>query len=391
MNNLRHTALKQIYNHQAAPKLPKSYTLSDTFGKDTLSHEDLKRLLPSSIYNRYRETSSKQDPLTREIVDSIAQVVLHWAIERRVTHYAHWFHPLTGATAEKHDALFDFQQRIEQLDGRELLQQEPDASSFPSGGIRSTFEARGYTVWDSSSPFFIWNGTLCIPTIFISYTSEALDEKVPLIKSQQALQQAALPVCQLFNPNVRTVTPMVGWEQEFFVVDRALYQARPDLMMAKRTLFGQLPARGQQLEDHYFGPITPRIINFLKAVEYQAHCIGIPLRTRHNEVAPAQYEFAPMFESANVATDHNQILRDVMEKVSIEHHLCVIFHEKPFLGFNGNGKHCNWSLATDQGVNLFDPVGESQEQFLLFFYSHSMRFSRMLSCCYLVFVLLVMI
>ena len=327
------------------------------------------KLLPSSLYEEFRATVARDERLTSSLSNAIAATVLHWAMERGATHYAHWFHPLTGLTAEKHDAFFDSRKKIEHLAGAEFMQQESDASSFPSGGIRNTFEARGYTAWDSTAPFFVWRGTLCIPTVFISYNGEALDEKTPLLKSMRVLEEAALPLCRLFDSDARSIVPMVGWEQEFFVVDRSLYLARPDLVMTSRTLFGHIPARGQQLEDHYFCPITPRVRSFMREVEEECYRIGIPLRTRHNEVAPAQYEFAPMFEPAHIAMDHNQMLRDVMERIAVKHRFCTLFHEKPFAKFNGNGKHCNWSLFTDKGVNLMSPSGDLKGNmlFMLFF------------------------
>jgi len=289
-------------------------------------------------------------------------------MNKGITHFTHWFQPLTGATAEKHDAFYDPQKGIENLKGSELVQQEPDASSFPSGGIRSTFEARGYTAWDPSSPIFIYGSTLCIPTIFVSYTGEALDYKAPLLKALEAVDNAATQVCRIFDRNVNNVQASLGWEQEYFVVDKALYDARPDLLLAGRTVFGHNPARGQQLDDHYFGAIPPRIYDFMKDVEIHAHQVGIPLRTRHNEVAPSQFEAAPMFGPVNVATDQNQLLKDLMDRVADHHGLKVLFHEKPFAGLNGSGKHNNWSLMTDTGVNLFQPTSSARENlmFLVF-------------------------
>ena len=289
-------------------------------------------------------------------------------MNKGITHFTHWFQPLTGATAEKHDAFYDPQKGIENLKGSELVQQEPDASSFPSGGIRSTFEARGYTAWDPSSPIFIYGSTLCIPTIFVSYTGEALDYKAPLLKALEAVDHAATQVCKIFDRNVNNVQASLGWEQEYFVVDKALYDARPDLLLAGRTVFGHNPARGQQLDDHYFGAIPPRIYDFMKDVEIHAHQVGIPLRTRHNEVAPSQFEAAPMYGPVNVATDQNQLLKDLMDRVADHHGLKVLFHEKPFAGLNGSGKHNNWSLMTDTGVNLFQPTSSARENlmFLVF-------------------------
>ena len=292
-------------------------------------------------------------------------------MNKGITHFTHWFQPLTGATAEKHDAFYDPQKGIENLKGSELVQQEPDASSFPNGGIRSTFEARGYTAWDPSSPIFIYGSTLCIPTIFVAFTGEALDYKAPLLKALDAVDKAATKVCRIFDRNVSRVTASLGWEQEYFVVDKALYDARPDLVLAGRTVFGHNPARGQQLDDHYFGAIPTRIYDFMKDMEIHAHQVGIPLRTRHNEVAPSQFEAAPMFGPVNVATDQNQLLKDLMNRVADVHGLKVLFHEKPFAGLNGSGKHNNWSLVTDTGVNLYQPTSSARENlmFLVFLIS----------------------
>lgn len=311
-----------------------------------------------------------------DLADAVAAGMKSWAIDKGATHYTHWFQPLTGLTAEKHDAFFDLTsdgRAIEKFKGSELAQQEPDASSLPSGGIRSTFEARGYTAWDPSSPAFIMeiNGsrTLCIPTVFISYTGESLDYKTPLLKSLQALDRAATSVCQYFDRDVNRVMATLGIEQEYFVVDKALYYARPDLVACGRTLFGHMPARGQQLEDHYFGSIPPRVRAFMLDFETEALKLGIPIRTRHNEVAPAQFECAATFEEANLAVDHNLLLMDVMEKVADRHNLKVLFHEKPFAGVNGSGKHNNWSMMTNTGVNLLAPSTKPREnlRFLAFF------------------------
>jgi glutamine synthetase len=285
------------------------------------------------------------------------------------THFTHWFQPMTGGTAEKHDSFFDAVAGIEKFKGSELVQQEPDASSFPSGGIRSTFEARGYTAWDPTSPMFLYGKTLCIPTVFVSYTGETLDTKAPLLKALKAVDLAATQVCQLFDKDIQHVTASLGAEQEYFVVDKALYNARPDLVMAGRSVFGHSPARGQQLEDHYFGSIPSRIYDFMKDFEIEAWKLGIPVRTRHNEVAPSQFEVAPLFEEVNVANDHNQLMMDVMDRVASKHELKVLFHEKPFAGLNGTGKHNNWSLITDTGVNLYAPTSSARDNllFLTFF------------------------
>lgn len=328
----------------------------------------MKESLAPSVYKKVMEAiekGSKIDPATAEEVASAVRV---WALSKSVTHYTHWFQPLTGSTAEKHDAFFDAHAGIEKFKGSALVQQEPDASSFPHGGIRSTFEARGYTAWDPSSPIFIFDKTLCIPTIFVSYTGEALDYKTPLLKSMEAINAAAVEVCQLFDRNVKKVTPSLGVEQEYFVIDKALFATRPDLVMAGRTVFGHNPARGQQLEDHYFGSIPTRVKDFMVDFEIEAHKLGIPVSTRHNEVAPGQFEVAPLFEEINKAVDHNQLLMDLMDKVAEKHNLKVLFHEKPFAGVNGSGKHNNWSLITDTGVNLFQPSNSAREnlQFLTF-------------------------
>ncbi len=328
----------------------------------------MKESLAPSVYKKVMEAiekGSKIDPATAEEVASAVRV---WALSKSVTHYTHWFQPLTGSTAEKHDAFFDAHAGIEKFKGSALVQQEPDASSFPHGGIRSTFEARGYTAWDPSSPIFIFDKTLCIPTIFVSYTGEALDYKTPLLKSMEAINAAAVEVCQLFDRNVKKVTPSLGVEQEYFVIDKALFATRPDLVMSGRTVFGHNPARGQQLEDHYFGSIPTRVKDFMVDFEIEAHKLGIPVSTRHNEVAPGQFEVAPLFEEINKAVDHNQLLMDLMDKVAEKHNLKVLFHEKPFAGVNGSGKHNNWSLITDTGVNLFQPSNSAREnlQFLTF-------------------------
>jgi glutamine synthetase len=290
-------------------------------------------------------------------------------MSKGASHFTHWFQPLTGGTAEKHDSFFDALSGIEKFKGSELVQQEPDASSFPSGGIRSTFEARGYTAWDPTSPMFLYGNTLSIPTVYVSYTGETLDVKAPLLRALKAVDIAATRVCQLFDKDIQHVTASLGPEQEYFVVDQALFDARPDLVMAGRTVFGHAPARGQQMEDHYFGSIPPRVYDFMKDFEIEAWKLGIPVRTRHNEVAPSQFEVAPLFEEVNVANDHNQLMMDIMQRVANRHNLKVLFHEKPFDGLNGTGKHNNWSLITDTGVNLFAPTSSARDNlmFLTFF------------------------
>ena len=294
-----------------------------------------------------------------------------WALSKGATHYTHWFQPLTGSTAEKHDAFFETIDggAMEKFDGGQLVQQEPDASSFPNGGIRNTFEARGYTAWDPTSPAFIYGTTLCIPTVFVAYTGEALDNKAPLLRALQAVDTAATSVCKYFDKNVTKVNATLGWEQEYFLIDTALAAARPDIMMTGRALLGHAPAKGQQLDDHYFGSIPTRVLNFMRDLEHECMLLGIPVKTRHNEVAPNQFELAPIFEEANLAVDHNSLLMDVMEKVSQRHKFKVLFHEKPFAGINGSGKHNNWSLSTNTGVNLLSPGKTPMKnlQFLTFF------------------------
>lgn len=356
---------------QARPRIhvtPPSSKISDYFGTNVFGTQQMKETLAPSVFKKVMEAidkGSKIDPATAE---EIASAVKTWAIGKGVTHYTHWFQPLTGTTAEKHDSFFDMYAGMEKFKGSALVQQEPDASSFPNGGIRSTFEARGYTAWDPSSPIFVFEKTLCIPTIFVSYTGEALDYKTPLLKSMESINEAAVAICQLFDRDVRKVSPSLGIEQEYFVIDKALYAARPDLVMAGRSVFGHTPARGQQLEDHYFGTIPTRVKDFMMDFEVEAHKLGIPVSTRHNEVAPGQFEVAPIFEEINKANDHNQLLMDVMDKVAEKHGFKVLFHEKPFAGVNGSGKHNNWSLITDTGVNLFQPSNSAREnlQFLVF-------------------------
>ena len=368
MATLRQSALAMV---QARPRLsvaPPSSKISDYFGSNVFGTQQMKETLAPSVFKKVMEAvdkGSKIDPATAE---EIASAVKTWAIGKGVTHYTHWFQPLTGSTAEKHDSFFDMYAGMEKFKGSALVQQEPDASSFPNGGIRSTFEARGYTAWDPSSPIFVFEKTLCIPTIFVSYTGEALDYKTPLLKSMESINEAAVAICQLFDRDVRKVSPSLGIEQEYFVIDKALYAARPDLVMAGRSVFGHTPARGQQLEDHYFGTIPTRVKDFMMDFEVEAHKLGIPVSTRHNEVAPGQFEVAPIFEEINKANDHNQLLMDVMDKVAEKHGFKVLFHEKPFAGVNGSGKHNNWSLITDTGVNLFQPSNSAREnlQFLVF-------------------------
>ncbi len=346
--------------------------VSQYFGANVFGIDAMREFLSEEGFVTVKEAMEKGVTIDRKIADQVAACMKAWAQSKGVTHFTHWFQPLTGNTAEKHDGFFEpigGGRAIERFSGSQLVQQEPDASSFPNGGVRSTFEARGYTAWDPTSPAFIWGNTLCIPTIFVSYTGEALDYKTPLLKSLSALDKAATEVCQYFDKNVTKVIGTLGWEQEYFLIDAALYNIRFDLQQTGRTLFGHAPAKGQQLEDHYWGSIPERVLAFMKDFEYESHLLGIPVRTRHNEVAPAQFECAPVFEEINIAVDHNQLLMDVMEKVAIRHNFRVLLHEKPYAGVNGSGKHNNWSLATSTGKNLLSPgkTPKTNLQFLTFF------------------------
>lgn len=346
--------------------------VSDLFGKNVFHTEIMREYLPSDAYKSMIESIQNGTRLDRKMADQVASAMKDWALTKGATHYTHWFQPLTGTTAEKHDAFFKPVgpgRAIERFDGDLLVQQEPDASSFPNGGIRNTFEARGYTAWDPSSPAFVIGKTLCIPTIFISYTGESLDYKMPLLKALHAVDQAAVEVCQYFDKNVDKVNATLGWEQEYFLVDQSLFNCRPDLMMTGRALFGHAPAKGQQLDDHYFGSIPERVTAFMREFETEAILLGIPVTTRHNEVAPNQFECAPIFEECNLANDHNLLLMDILEKVARKHDFRVLLHEKPFAGVNGSGKHNNWSLSTNTGVNLLAPGKNPKTnlQFLTFF------------------------
>lgn len=346
--------------------------ISEIFGENVFHAEVMREYLPSEAYKSMMDSAQKGTRLDRKMADQVASSMKDWALTKGATHYTHWFQPLTGSTAEKHDAFFKPVgpgRAIERFDGDLLVQQEPDASSFPNGGIRNTFEARGYTAWDPSSPAFVIDKTLCIPTIFISYTGEALDYKMPLLKALSSIDESATAVCQYFDKNVTKVVATLGWEQEYFLVDSALFNARPDLMMTGRALFGHASAKGQQLEDHYFGSIPARITAFMREFETESIRLGIPVTTRHNEVAPNQFECAPIFEECNLANDHNLLIMDIMEKVARKHDFRVLLHEKPFAGVNGSGKHNNWSLGTDTGVNLLAPGKnpKSNLQFLTFF------------------------
>ncbi len=350
--------------------------IADFYGENVFNDAAMKQYLDEATYLSLKAAIQGGTKLTREVAAVIATSMMAWAQEKGVTHFTHWFQPWTGKTAEKHDSFFSLTpdgKVIEEFTADSLVQQEPDGSSFPSGGMRTTFEARGYTAWDPSSPVFIYEtgagNTLCIPTVFITYTGDAMDYKLPLLKSQDYLNKAAVPVAQLFDKAATKVTATLGWEQEYFLIDEALFNARPDLLLTGRTLVGKTPAKHQNLEDHYFGSIPERLYAFMRDLETEAHRLSIPLRTRHNEVGPGQYEFAPMFEELNVAIDHNNLLMDLMERVSRRHKLVVLFHEKPFAGVNGSGKHNNWSIATNTGKNLLAPGKEPGKNlmFLTFF------------------------
>ncbi|HYD22022.1 MAG TPA: glutamine synthetase III [Flavipsychrobacter sp.] len=376
MSSLRYLALQELATEEKKVSHYNGKRISAMFNSNVFTGRAMREYLSDEAYKSLMGSIKSGSKIDRRMADQIAAGMKAWSEERGVTHYTHWFQPLTGTTAEKHDSFFTIKSdgaAIELFDGDALIQQEPDASSFPNGGIRATFEARGYTAWDPSSPAFIMESgmgkTLCIPTIFIAYNGESLDYKAPLLKSIAALDKAAVDVCNYFDKNVTKVTATLGWEQEYFVVDETLANARPDLVMCGRTLIGHAPAKGQQLEDHYFGSIPERTYAFMQDFEQESYKLGIPLRTRHNEVAPGQFECAPMFEECNIAVDHNSLLMDVMAKVAKRHKLKVLLHEKPFAGVNGSGKHNNWSLATDTGVNLLSPgkTPRTNLMFLTFF------------------------
>ena len=340
--------------------------VSDYYGSMTFNQSVMREYLTEEAYRAVMNAIENGESIDRKVTDQVASAMKAWAMAKGATHYTHWFHPLTGSTAEKHDAFINplsNGKALEHFQGSQLIQQEPDASSFPSGGIRSTFEARGYTAWDPTSPAFILDNTLCIPTIFVSYTGESLDYKTPLLKSMAALDKAATEVCRYFDKNITKVYPTLGWEQEYFLVDEALYTARPDLVLTGKTVFGHASAKDQQLSDHYFGTINDRALAFMQDLEIESHKLGIPLKTRHNEVAPSQFECAPMFEEVNVAVDHNQLLMHMLEKVARKHYFKVLLHEKPYAGINGSGKHNNWSMATNTGLNLLTPGKTSKDNF----------------------------
>ena len=371
MSKMRFFALQELSNRKPLEVIAPSNKLSDYYGSHVFDRKKMQEYLPKEAYKAVTDAIEKGTPISREIADLIANGMKSWAKSLNVTHYTHWFQPLTDGTAEKHDGFIEFGEDggvIERFSGKLLIQQEPDASSFPNGGIRNTFEARGYTAWDVSSPAFVVDTTLCIPTIFISYTGEALDYKTPLLKALAAVDKAATEVCQLFDKNITRVYTNLGWEQEYFLVDEALFNARPDLKLCGRTLMGHSAAKDQQLEDHYFGAIPERVNAFMDELEYECHRLGIPAKTRHNECAPNQFELAPIFEEANLAVDHNQLLMSTMKRIAKHHKFRVLLHEKPYKGINGSGKHNNWSLLTDTGVNLLSPGKnpKSNMQFLVF-------------------------
>lgn len=368
---LRFKALEEASNRQPI-KFDERDLKSNIFGSNVFNDKSMRQYLTPDAYRGVRDAVQYGTKIDRKLAEYIAMGMKEWALAKGVTHYTHWFQPLTGTTAEKHDAFFetDFEGGcLERFGGGQLVQQEPDASSFPNGGIRNTFEARGYTAWDPTSPAFIFGTTLCIPTVFISYTGEALDYKTPLLRALTAVDSAATEVCRYFDKNVKKVTATLGWEQEYFLIDSALAKSRPDILITGRTLLGHTSAKGQQLDDHYFGSIPTRVLTYMRDLEEECMLLGIPVKTRHNEVAPNQFELAPIFEETNLAVDHNSLLMDVMQKVGERHHFKVLFHEKPFKGVNGSGKHNNWSLATDRGVNLLSPgkTPMSNLQFLTFF------------------------
>ncbi len=371
MSLLRFKMVEAAINHRAVEVKAPASSPTEYFGTKVFGKEAMRRYLNKAIYAQLLDTMQRGTPLSPEIADSVAAGMRQWAMDHGADHYTHWFQPLTGGTAEKHDAFAEPDGCggvLDQFSGKMLIQQEPDASSFPNGGIRNTFEARGYSAWDPTSPAFIVGSTLCIPTVFIAYTGEALDYKTPLLRSIAAVDKAATEVCHYFDKDVNRVIQYLGWEQEYFLVDESLWAVRPDLMLTGRTLMGHESAKNQQLEDHYFGAIPTRVIAFMTDLEYECLKLGIPVKTRHNEVAPNQFELAPVYEECNLANDHNQLLMTIMDKIARRHNFRVLLHEKPFKGINGSGKHNNWSLGTDTGVNLLSPGKTASEnlQFITF-------------------------
>ncbi len=373
MSTIRFEALKQTFERTPVHvDTPDPDHRSEQFGANVFNAVVMRQVMSKEAYNSVMDAIEGGGKINRKLADEIATYMKIWAISKGATHYTHWFQPLTGTTAEKHDAFFEpisTTDAVDRFGGAQLVQQEPDASSFPNGGIRNTFEARGYTAWDPTSPAFIHGTTLCIPTVFVSYTGEALDNKAPLLRSLLAIDQAATEVARYFDKAVTKVNATLGWEQEYFLIDKALTLSRPDLLLAGRTLLGHSPAKGQQLDDHYFGSIPDRVLNYMIELENECVRLGIPVKTRHNEVAPNQFELAPIYEEANLAVDHNSLLMDLMDKMADKHNFKVLFHEKPFAGINGSGKHNNWSLATNKGVNLLSPgtTPTKNLQFLTFF------------------------
>jgi glutamine synthetase len=371
MSTLRFHAIKKSLKRKPV-KIKAEKRRSEIFGQNVFNEAAMRQYLTKTALTSIMGAVEKGTKIDRLVADHISTGMKEWAISKGATHYTHWFQPLTGATAEKHDAFFETigdGLAIEKFGGDQLVQQEPDASSFPNGGIRNTFEARGYTAWDPTSPAFIYGTTLCIPTVFVSYTGEALDNKTPLLRALQVMDNAAVAICKYFDKNVKKVNASLGWEQEYFLIDSDLAASRPDIVLTGRTLLGHSPAKGQQLDDHYFGTIPNRAMSYMRDLENECMLLGIPVKTRHNEVAPNQFELAPIFEEANLAVDHNSLLMDVMQKIAKRHNFKVLLHEKPFAGVNGSGKHNNWSLSTNTGVNLLSPgkTPMSNLQFLTFF------------------------
>lgn len=371
MSKIRFQALNQSANRKPVEVIEDTKR-SALFDENVFNEYTMRQYLTRDAYKGVKSAIEQGIKIDRKIADQVSSSMKEWAMSKGVTHYTHWFQPLTGGTAEKHDAFFetiDGGMAIERFGGDQLVQQEPDASSFPNGGIRNTFEARGYTAWDPTSPAFIYGTALCIPTIFVSYTGEALDYKTPLLRALNAVDEASTAVCKYFDRNVKKVSASLGWEQEYFLIDKALANSRPDIILTGRTLLGHSPAKGQQLDDHYFGSIPSRALNYMRDLETECMLVGIPVKTRHNEVAPNQFELAPIYEECNLAVDHNSLLMDIMGKVASRHNLKVLLHEKPFAGVNGSGKHNNWSLSTDTGINLLAPgkTPMSNLQFLTFF------------------------
>lgn len=371
MSKLRFQAVFEAQNRKPVT-FEDSTNRSQLFGENVFNKQSMRQYMTQEAFESVMNAMEFGHKIERKVADQVASAMKSWALNKGATHYTHWFQPLTGSTAEKHDAFLEMLpngEAMEKFDGGQLVQQEPDASSFPSGGIRNTFEARGYTAWDPTSPAFIYGTALCIPTIFVSYTGEALDHKTPLLKSLQSIDEAATQVAKYFDKNVTKVIATLGWEQEYFLIDSAIANSRPDISLTGRALLGHSPAKGQQLDDHYFGSIPSRALNFMRELELESLKLGIPVKTRHNEVAPNQFELAPIYEEANLAVDHNSLLMDIMGKIAEKHNFKVLFHEKPFAGINGSGKHNNWSLATNTGVNLLGPGKTPMKnlQFLTFF------------------------